>query len=190
MKNLFNKKHLNIPNSISLLRLLIIPYLGYLSLANQARIFGIVLIFYALSDFLDGYFARKLNQTSEFGAKLDSLADDLGNNLMIIFLYFLFPDIFNEYTYFVYLIVFLNIISNLLKIFKLRNIGLHFYSSKISQTSFLSTVVFLSLFGFNATLFYIWFFISVFHFSEIIISVLLFKPNSNTRSIVELINKQ
>lgn len=65
----------NLPNSLSLLRLLLVPIV--LTMAWSGRS-GIVLILIAacfLTDALDGFLARALKQTSELGARLDSIAD-------------------------------------------------------------------------------------------------------------------
>ncbi len=71
---------MNIPNSITSARLVLIPvfivafYLPYDSAPAIATfIFG----FAAMTDWFDGYFARKLNQQSDLGAFIDPLADKL-----------------------------------------------------------------------------------------------------------------
>lgn len=72
--------NLNIPNILSLARIAVVPvfvvvfYLPF-AWANvaTATIFAIA----AFTDWLDGYLARKLNQTSRFGAFLDPVADKL-----------------------------------------------------------------------------------------------------------------
>ena len=60
---------------IGLIPLLIVVYFSSIPYAMPitAIIFGIA----GLTDMLDGYLARKLNQTSEFGAFLDPVADKL-----------------------------------------------------------------------------------------------------------------
>jgi len=71
---------LNVPNLLTLLRILLIPvyvvvyYLPWQG-ANEvcALIFGVA----ALTDWLDGYLARRLGQLSRFGAFLDPVADKL-----------------------------------------------------------------------------------------------------------------
>lgn len=71
---------LNIPNSLTLLRIGLIPifvlffYLpvGWSHLITTA-IFGLA----AVTDWLDGYLARRLGATSAFGAFLDPVADKL-----------------------------------------------------------------------------------------------------------------
>lgn len=76
---------LNIPNLITWLRILLIPlFVGifYLSdttlVAHQKNLLAtLIFAVAAVSDWLDGYLARTLNQTSAFGAFLDPVADKL-----------------------------------------------------------------------------------------------------------------
>lgn len=72
--------NLNIPNSLTLARIFAIPLvvvLYYSSLENAAIISAIVFAIAGFTDWFDGYLARKLNQTSRFGAFLDPVADKL-----------------------------------------------------------------------------------------------------------------
>ena len=71
---------MNIPNALTLLRILLIPvfvlvfYLPYnWSFFASAAIFGLA----GITDWLDGYMARRLNQSTPFGAFLDPVADKL-----------------------------------------------------------------------------------------------------------------
>lgn len=71
---------MNLPNWITLSRLLVLPILLYCLVAptTQARIFSmIIFLIAAATDWLDGYLARKLNQVSELGKFLDPLVDKL-----------------------------------------------------------------------------------------------------------------
>lgn len=69
---------INIPNLLTLFRLLLIPVFAILfylphkwSYLASALVFALA----SLTDWLDGYLARKLNQSSAFGAFLDPVAD-------------------------------------------------------------------------------------------------------------------
>jgi CDP-diacylglycerol--glycerol-3-phosphate 3-phosphatidyltransferase len=71
---------MNLPNWITLSRLLGIPFLlyGLENTTSQARwICLIVFLIASLTDWLDGYLARKLNQITDLGKFLDPLVDKL-----------------------------------------------------------------------------------------------------------------
>lgn len=71
----------NIPTLLTWARIVAIPlivgvfYLEGVSAAQQNLIATGMFIVFALTDWADGYLARKLNQTSAFGAFLDPVAD-------------------------------------------------------------------------------------------------------------------
>lgn len=69
---------LTVPNAISLLRLLGVPLFLYLVLGPEADVLAlVVLMLSGVTDFLDGWLARKLDQQSELGRLLDPIADRL-----------------------------------------------------------------------------------------------------------------
>jgi cardiolipin synthase len=66
---------MNIPNIVSLSRIVLIPFVIYL-LAIKSWIWALAFFIIAsLTDLLDGWSARKLNQVSEFGKFIDPIAD-------------------------------------------------------------------------------------------------------------------
>lgn len=71
-----------IPNIITALR--IAGTFGLIFTKTFSPVFYIVYFFTGVTDVLDGFLARKLKVTSEFGAKLDSVADVFFNITMII----------------------------------------------------------------------------------------------------------
>lgn len=83
------------PNLLSLLRLILVPILITLAIYGQAELFLLLLAVSLVSDVLDGYVARKLQQTSELGARLDSWGDILTYGAMISALYLIWPPIFS-----------------------------------------------------------------------------------------------
>lgn len=87
---------LSIANLLSFLRLLLVPVLIVLAVDGESYWFLGVLAASLVSDVLDGHLARKLNQVSDFGAKLDSWGDSLTYAAMIFGLYQLWPLIFVE----------------------------------------------------------------------------------------------
>ena len=69
-----------IPNIITLARIVLIPCFVvafYLPTRNAGLITAAIFCLAGFTDWLDGFLARKLNQTSRFGAFLDPVADKL-----------------------------------------------------------------------------------------------------------------
>jgi cardiolipin synthase len=69
-----------IPTLMTLARIVAIPLIVgvyYLPMAQETRnlVATSMFVLFAITDWLDGYLARKLNQTSAFGAFLDPVAD-------------------------------------------------------------------------------------------------------------------
>ncbi len=79
----------NVPNKITIIRISLIPLFAVILLVDipyknvlSAFIFGML----SVSDFLDGYFARKKKQVTEFGKLIDPIADKLLISIALIFL--------------------------------------------------------------------------------------------------------
>lgn len=76
---------LNLPNLLTWARIVLIPvFIGifylpdtWLGMPAKNLIAALVFLLAAATDWLDGYLARSLNQTSAFGAFLDPVADKL-----------------------------------------------------------------------------------------------------------------
>jgi len=76
---------LNLPNIITLSRIIMIPFIvgifyfpdDMVSFSEKNVVATAIFIFAAITDWLDGYLARRLHQTSAFGAFLDPVADKL-----------------------------------------------------------------------------------------------------------------
>ncbi|HQX51714.1 MAG TPA: CDP-alcohol phosphatidyltransferase family protein [Planctomycetaceae bacterium] len=73
--NLYRHSIVTIPNVICAFRLLGALALFGIALTNNPVVFASVFIVLNLSDFIDGRLARWLHQRSDFGARLDSVAD-------------------------------------------------------------------------------------------------------------------
>ncbi len=73
---------LTIPTIMTWARIVAIPliigvYYLDIELSNKNLFATVLFVVFALTDWLDGYLARKLNQTSAFGAFLDPVADKI-----------------------------------------------------------------------------------------------------------------
>lgn len=80
---------MNLANTVTLIRIALVPIVVILYFAqfpNHYLWAAVVFTLASISDWLDGYLARKLNQTSEFGAFLDPVADKLLVALVLVLL--------------------------------------------------------------------------------------------------------
>ena len=71
---------MNVPNALTLIRIGLIPVLMgvfYLPFRWSQELAALIFALAALTDWLDGYLARRWGQTSQFGAFLDPVADKL-----------------------------------------------------------------------------------------------------------------
>jgi CDP-diacylglycerol--glycerol-3-phosphate 3-phosphatidyltransferase len=71
---------LNIPNFLTIFRIFLIPVLVvlyYWDLQRQEVLITSVFVIAAITDWLDGFLARKMGATSKLGAFLDPVADKL-----------------------------------------------------------------------------------------------------------------
>jgi len=68
-------KHLNIPNAITTLGLVFGIFACYFLTRQDLRMAIVCLFIASVMDFIDGFFASKLNQQTSFGRYLDTLVD-------------------------------------------------------------------------------------------------------------------
>lgn len=84
------KEAFSIPNLLCYVRLIMIPIFSYLYInADSSRdyfIAAIVVLVASLTDFFDGFIARKYNMITEWGKFLDPLADKLMQAAMLFML--------------------------------------------------------------------------------------------------------
>ena len=70
----------NLPNLLTLGRIVLIaPFAGLFFVPGMSAVWAVfaLFVFAAVSDFFDGWLARRLNQTSDFGRVFDPIADKL-----------------------------------------------------------------------------------------------------------------
>lgn len=67
----------NIPNFITLARVLSVPVIFWLLVNGNSKLAFFIFLFAGISDAIDGYLAKRFNWTTDLGAYLDPLADKL-----------------------------------------------------------------------------------------------------------------
>ena len=91
--NLANRDIYNLPNAVSVLRILMAPVLFYFAFTQKPVWFLAALMFSGFTDVLDGFLARTFNQTTAMGSRLDSWGDFTIYTTMAICAWILWPDI-------------------------------------------------------------------------------------------------
>ena len=96
----------NLPNLVSVIRILMAPVLFYFAFTQQPNWFIGVLLFAEFTDVLDGFLARTLNQITKMGSHLDSWGDFVIYTTMAICAWILWPDILQrEILYFIIIVL-------------------------------------------------------------------------------------
>lgn len=168
------EKIANIPNLLSLYRLLISPYILYLALSGQERLYAIFICISLVSDVLDGNIARYFKLQTRFGASLDNIADIFTYILAFIGMFtFKTEDMMTVITPFCIFLGIL-ILSYIIAFARFKKVpGMHLYlavSSGYAQGIFIFV---LFAFGFKEWLFYFSIILGIIAYTEKII--ILFK---------------
>lgn len=77
-------QNLTIPNMLSVLRIVMVPFFAVFFLKDNIKASIIVLLLSGLSDAVDGFIARKFNQITELGKILDPFADKITQGIVAI----------------------------------------------------------------------------------------------------------
>ena len=119
-----------VPNVFTFFRILLTPIFVYLVLNVRASGILALLVFTVavVTDYIDGYFARKLQARSSFGAFLDPLADKI--LVLATFVAFFFCNIIELWM--VIAIVLRDVFITLFRIICVRN-GVHFVTSRLAK---------------------------------------------------------
>lgn len=153
---------INIPNSLSMARLALVPVLLYCADKGLQTLFLYVLAASLSTDYFDGYLARKLNQATSLGAKLDSWGDFFTYGAMVFGLMWLWPEIYQQESWFLYLAVFFYLIPTVTSLLKFGEFpNYHTWAAKISAVLMAPAYYLLVLYDMSllfriVVLFHIW----------------------------------
>jgi phosphatidylglycerophosphate synthase len=181
----------NVPNILSLSRLIGVPFLFYLIHLESHLLFIIWYILLGLTDYLDGKIARAWDQVSDFGSMLDSVADLAFYISTAYFIIVLFPEYITPnlpFLYGMFALLGLSIIVS--KIRAGRILFLHTHLSRLNGV--LVFFAFILSFYLNTT-FFIATIIAIYYlaFTEVILIFWRYGNISpDTRTIIGLRNSQ
>ena len=183
---------LTIPNILSLYRLFSFPFIMILIFLHHEKLFAFFIWFNLTTDILDGYIARRFNQMTEIGARIDGVADS-GTYILAITGIFVFKwtDI-QPYSMAFFIFIGLFLVSRLFSFIKLRIFyGFHTYAARI--TGYIHGLFFIVLF---VSRFYLWFYylmiISGFivFIENILITFVLDKPSSELKGLYWVLKRK
>jgi len=180
-----NENLWNVPNALSAYRIIAIPFIIYTIFSNDRDLFILLLSINLVTDILDGLIARVFDLQTDFGAKLDSVAD-IGTYLMAFLgMIFLEKSFVTSYRIEFIILIAMWIIP---QVFSLMRFGrfpsFHLWSYKI--TGYVQGMFIFSYFviGFHEVYFYFMIVVSCLAYAEeLILLIILPKLRSNLKSI-------
>ncbi len=179
-----------LPNLLGFYRLFAFPFILWFALSGKQNMFAIFLVINLLSDVADGYIARKFKMESEFGARLDSMADIFTYILAFTGIYIFKKEDFLPHlpSFFMFSgMLILIVIVSLIK-FK-RFPSFHLYSCKVSGYIQGAFFILLFTYGFIPTLYYIMIIFGILTAIEhITIQLIIPEIKSNLRGLYWVIN--
>jgi CDP-diacylglycerol--glycerol-3-phosphate 3-phosphatidyltransferase len=175
---------LNIPNVLSLFRIIAAPFLLLAGWFKMPGLFFVLFGLMLLSDALDGIIARMLDQTSEEGARLDSYGDILTYLSTPLAVWWLWPDIIKAELNYIIAAIIIYILPAFFALAKFGKLAsYHTWITKVSALLMSAGVIVLLGFG-NAFLFHIAiYFLLIEMVENIAITIILSKPKSNIHTI-------
>ncbi len=176
---------LNLPNVITLLRILSIPFLIALAVKGKETAFFYLFLAAAFTDALDGFIARQWDMRTETGSRLDSFADFLLYVAALYGIYMLKWEEFGDYQSMAALFPVFFLLPDLYSLIRFGTIShLHLYSWKIGGLLQFSFIVYLFLKGFNPVFFKVVFGWTFLAFLEnMFIQFLAGKPVDNAKTL-------
>jgi len=185
-------KILTIPNILSFYRLFTFPVILWFIISGKETLFAVFLIINLVTDVLDGYIARRLNQQTAFGARLDSMADNLTFALAIIGILVFKIDDFRPHLISFFIFIVLGVLLLVLSLIKFgRFPSFHLYSFKIGgyiQGFFLAV---LFTFGFITVFYYfmiIWAILAA--LEHIVIQLIIPEMRSNVKGLYWILRER
>jgi len=184
-----DKNIYSIPNLLSLLRLALVPVLAVAACLNEAKLFLLLLGISLLSDMLDGYFARKLHQVTEFGARLDSWADMATYAMMILGLSLIWPIIFEQQLIYLVAATISYILPVIVALIRFSSFpSYHTWGAKLAAVLIAPAFYLLILYDEQAFFRLVIIFHVVVAVEEIAITFMLKQPRTNVASILTILS--
>ncbi len=142
------KELFTVPNILGFYRILVFPLILWFALTEKESLFAIFIVINFLTDIADGFIARRYGLVTDFGARLDSMADNLTYLLAFIGIYiFKLDDFLPHIESFILFVVMLTstVVVSLVKFRRFSSF--HLYSFKIG--GYIQGIFFIILFTYG-----------------------------------------
>jgi CDP-diacylglycerol--glycerol-3-phosphate 3-phosphatidyltransferase len=184
-----NNNVINIPNGLSVLRI-ILSILLFIRWENSFMFFSIILLI-GFTDIFDGYIARKFNQETIVGAWIDAIADFVFYISIVLYILIFELKIIKELKYFIIIIIIIKILSLIICLIKYKKLGfLHTLGNKITGITIFLGICFFALIK-TTLMIKIGLCVSIiFSLEELLINIIGEKYEENIKGIYEIIRRK
>lgn len=179
----------NIPNVLSLYRIVIVPVILIAVFIGNKQVFTALLCINLVTDILDGFIARRFNMVTSIGARLDSIADVCTYLCAGAGLLRFEWDVVAGHYFLLGLFAVIYIAGNVIAFIRFgRMAALHLYIFKVTAYVQGAFIFVLFCFGFYAWFFYLMIGIGIYAgLEEIAVLLMLSEPRENAKGIYWLL---
>lgn len=182
---------MNIPNGLSLFRIGCVPFLLLAGWFGMPGLFFLLFCLMLLSDAVDGYIARRLNQVSALGAKLDSLGDMATYMSSALAAWWLWPELITEEAVYIVTAIAVYIAPAFVSLARFGQLAsYHTWITKISAVLMSGAVLLLLTLEIRVVFHIAVWFLVVEAVENIAITFMLREPRSDVRSFWHVLKKR
>lgn len=176
---------LTIPNALSFYRLLAAPVIVWFALNENRYLFITLLVISLLTDVLDGLIARLWHLQTKFGARLDSIADDLTYLAALIGIFQFEYQTLKPHIVPLYVFIGLLVLTTVVPLVKFRRTpAFHLYSFRANGYLQALFIVYLFVIGFSVWFYYIAVGFGILACLEVIaVTLVVDRPVTNVRGL-------
>ncbi len=172
-------------NYLTLYRFVSAPLIIWFIFSGRQGLFVVFIVINLLTDALDGFFARRFNQHTDFGARMDSIADKVTYALALTGLFVFKLDVLQPYLFSLLTFISLGLITLLHSFIKFGKMSrLHTYATRVGGYMQGSFFFLLFIYDFVPVVYYImigWAILSV--LEMIAIQMIIPEMRSNVKGL-------
>lgn len=183
---------ITVPNVLSCYRLGMAPVIIAFALTEERTLFIVFLCISFATDVLDGFIARAWNLCTPFGARLDSIADELTYAAALVGIFQFEYQALQPHVALLYIFIGFLVLAAVIPLIKFKKTpSFHLYSSKANALLQGIFIVTLFVFGFNIYLYYFVMGFGILACLEAIgVSLVIDEPTPNARGLFWVLGRR